>query len=244
VNKKINIFESSKVVQFDVYTKEAYELLINKIFQKKYDWFVKIIVDDLMVSMTHVRPHLGMRAKIYVDSDWGGKQWREYNYSESMPEEDEELTFGDIIGGNLSREIQKDITHLFQMITGIKVLTLSFSWVDAYLVKKSEEGLQESIIKILKEEFQSNFVRRRYNLLGDYIRSSYRWLDPKRFGNFGEFLERVIFSTTRDFTTDQHQGDYESLQKIRDKVYPDIKGIILSEYREELYEYFIDNFLG
>lgn len=102
--------------------------------------------------------------------------------------------------------------------------------------------LKETIKKILKEEHQSNFVRRRHRLLGSYIKSAYNWLDPTRFGNFGEFLERVIFSTTRDFTADNYSGDYESMIRLIDKIQPEIKEIVLSDYRDEIYEYFMKNY--
>lgn len=139
MKKKINIFESVKIEQIDEHTKNAFESLINKVFQKKYNWFIRIIFESLTVSKVHVRPYLGIRAKIYVDADWGGKQWREYHYSEPIPNEDEELPFGDIIGGNLSRDIQQNMLHIFQMVTGTKVLLTSFSWVDTYLVERPEE---------------------------------------------------------------------------------------------------------
>ena len=52
----------------------------------------------------------------------------------------------------------------------------------------------------------SIFLKRRYHMLGDYIRSSYNWLDPVRFKDFDEFIDRVIFSTVRDFTSNEGGG--------------------------------------
>ena len=86
----------------------------------------------------------------------------------------------------------------------------------------------------------SIFLKRRYHMLGDYIRSSYNWLDPVRFKNFDEFIDRVIFSTVRDFTSNEG-GDYDNVLKLRDEIGNEIKNIIMDEYFDEILQYYKDS---
>ena len=86
----------------------------------------------------------------------------------------------------------------------------------------------------------SIFLKRRYHTLADYIRSSYNWLDPVRFKNFDEFIDRVIFSTVRDFTSNEG-GDYDNVLKLRDEIGNEIKNIIMDEYFDEILQYYKDS---
>ena len=57
-------------------------------------------------------------------------------------------------------------------------------------------------MKYIITESQLKNLRIRRNIpteLRKYITSSFEWLNPKAFNNFDEFLERVIFSATRDY---------------------------------------------
>ncbi len=101
--------------------------------------------------------------------------------------------------------------------------------------------LQETIRRILREEVKSTFVKRRYDILRNYIRSVYNWLSPKAFKDFDEFIERVIFSTIRDFTSDEGGDDYDKILELREEIGDDIREIVMNEFRDEIYQYYKDN---
>lgn len=82
-------------------------------------------------------------------------------------------------------------------------------------------------------------IRRRIGSLPSYIKSSYAWLNPKAFVSFDEFIERVIFSTTRDFVADLAVRPYEEQLDIRDKVYPLVRKMVEDEFMDEIRGYFI-----
>ncbi len=84
-------------------------------------------------------------------------------------------------------------------------------------------------------------IRRRMDSLDKVIKSSYYWLDPSRFWNFDEFLDRVVFSTVRDFSGELGLGDYEQILKFRDDYEEFIKNIIINNYVDEIKEYFDKN---
>jgi len=102
-------------------------------------------------------------------------------------------------------------------------------------------NLQETIRRILMEEVKSTFVKRRYDILRKYIRSAYEWLSPDRFNDFDEFMERVIFSTIRDFTSEQGGNDYDKILELREEIGDDIREIVMNEFRDEIYQYYKDN---
>ena len=98
----------------------------------------------------------------------------------------------------------------------------------------SEQGMNES-----KE---IAFIKRRMDALLDYIEASYDWLSPRRFGNFDEFLNRVVFTATRDFLADEMGGEYEEQLKIRDE----LESIVLEFIKnhpiyDEIYDHYVAN---
>ena len=100
-------------------------------------------------------------------------------------------------------------------------------------------NLQESIRRILREESKiPQQVRRRIGELPKYLRGTYRWLNVKSFDSFDEFVERVIFSTTRDFVADFGVNNYESNLEIRDNLIPFISKIIYDNYLDEIKDYY------
>jgi hypothetical protein len=105
-------------------------------------------------------------------------------------------------------------------------------------------NLQEQIYRIQEmmgvvNEDALRKIKRRMGYLDKVIKSTYHWLDPKRFNNFEEFLQRVIFTTTRDFLTGEFDyTDYQQVLKDRDESQEFIKLIILDNYYNEIKEYF------
>lgn len=92
-------------------------------------------------------------------------------------------------------------------------------------------------IIITESQFVNLELRRNLNLLPQYIRSTYNWLNPKAFKDFDDFLERVIFSTTRDFISNfmDEGSDYENL--VAD-LQPVITEIIMYEHYGEILDYY------
>ena len=101
-------------------------------------------------------------------------------------------------------------------------------------------NLQENIRRILRETVnESTVVRRRLGELPKHITSSYKWLDPKRFGNFDEFLNRVIFQTVRDFSSEELGiQDYERILEVREEIKPFVTQYINDNYLEDIKYYF------
>ena len=101
-------------------------------------------------------------------------------------------------------------------------------------------NIQESIRRILREESKIPplMLRRRMNEIPKYIRAAYEWLNVKAFDSFNEFIERVIFSTTRDFVSDYGTNDYDKNLKIRDELTPYISEIIYDGYLDEIKDYY------
>jgi hypothetical protein len=115
--------------------------------------------------------------------------------------------------------------------------------IPTVLRKQNNMNLQENIQRI-KEVMglnESVEIRRRLNMLPKYIRSTYKWLDPKRFSSFDEFIERVFFGTTRDFIDEFEVNSYDQRLQIRDEFFPYIKEYILENFKDEIEEYYMDN---
>jgi hypothetical protein len=101
-----------------------------------------------------------MAGDIYVDEDWGKIQWEEHNPSIPMTYPNDILDFGDIIGGELSKDIQKIIFKSAFAITGVKFRYTTFSLIDTHLVEYDKDNsLQESIKRILKEETNNKLLQ-------------------------------------------------------------------------------------
>ncbi len=85
-------------------------------------------------------------------------------------------------------------------------------------------------------------VKRRMDALLDYIEASYDWLSPRRFKNFDDFLERVVFTATRDFIADEIGGEYQEQLKIREELEPMILELIKKHsIYDEIYDHYISN---
>lgn len=133
---------------------DTYNHVLNRIMSKEFDWFKRIEIVNIGKSVKYFNPE----GFIYVDADWGGKQWKEYHYSK--PIDMEELSLGDIVGGKLSLEIQKVFKETFSLITGVEIPRyLSYNWLLVRFVDTpevdddyEEETLRESIKRVLKEE--------------------------------------------------------------------------------------------
>lgn len=140
----------TKRMNFQKYTKytKYYNKLLNIVLSEKFEWFKKIELNDIQVGNIYESKNLIPIGKIYVDSIWGYNQWKEYHYDSSFPT-DEEVSFGDIIGGDLSKEIQEQFKLCFSQIIGsLKPKYMCFSWLEMVLVEEDDNKLQENISRI------------------------------------------------------------------------------------------------
>ena len=111
------------------------------------------------------------------------------------------------------------------------------------LVLKNKRSDYLLLVKIIITEKQLGNLRLRRNIqteLPKYITSTVEWLNPKAFGNFDEFLERVIFSASRDYTsafmenlenTEDYYSTWESMKPI-------VRDIVINQYFDEIHHYY------
>jgi hypothetical protein len=233
-------------------TQKIYEKFVNREFSNKYEWFKKIVFNKVSMEKVQGQSYLSLDGIIYVDKDWALKMWEEYGFiGRPFPVD---VTLGEIIGGNVTKEISLDLREIYSGVAGVltpKYTTLS--WLYIVLVDDKEEttnentNIRSTIKRVLKEvmglinEGIPSKVIRRLNDLDKYIKSAYLWLDKGSFKNFEEFFERVVFSTTRDFIGDVLSEDdltYEEIVKIREEVEVYINKIIVDNYLLELEAYY------
>lgn len=107
-------------------------------------------------------------------------------------------------------------------------------------------NLQENIHRIkqvmgINESALTHFKRTLYNL-PKYVVSTYKWLNPPAFISFSEFIERVAFSTTRDFVADNYKfNNPAEYEQIREELADYIREYIFQNHLEEIKEYYLKN---
>lgn len=150
--KVVYSFEDEKVI--------ALNKILNLTLKKKFDWFIEIKVIFLETSKNFTTPSLN--GTIKVDEDWYGEQWREYHYSEPIPDpQTEDISIGDIIGGPTAYSIAEKIKEGLTITLSKNIE--SFQWIN--LCVRTEE--KQDIIKEDTQEFNKdilNFLRRRYDI--------------------------------------------------------------------------------
>jgi hypothetical protein len=95
----------------------------------------------------------------------------------------------------------------------------------------------------IDESNEMLLIKRRMSALLEYIEHSYDWLSPRRFNNFDDFLQRVVFSAARDFIADEIGGEYDKQLDIREKLEPQILEFIKRNegLYNEIYDHYISN---
>lgn len=113
---------------------------------------------------------------------------------------------------------------------------------DVRLFKRIKRHYYSSEDSSINESKELVRVKRRMDALIDYIEASYDWLSPRRFKNFDDFLERVIFSATRDFVVDEIGGEFEEQLKISEELEPMIMELVKKHpIYDEIYDHYISN---
>ena len=139
---------------YDKETTKLFESVINKLLRKKYQWFDRIIINNLSYSKS--QNYLGIDADLFADEDWVGNQWREFYYSKPMPSgtEDDPIVLGEMIGDELSKELQDDFKTVFVFITSERrPKYMSHSWIVVKPIEMNDKNLQENILRIKEVMF-------------------------------------------------------------------------------------------
>ena len=95
-------------------------------------------------------------------------------------------------------------------------------------------------MKIIITERQLKNLRVRRNIIDElpkYITSTFKWLNPKAFNNFDEFIERVIFSTTRDYVGEFIDGP-EEFDDLTNMIEPTVRNLVMGQYYNEILNYY------
>lgn len=116
---------------------KTFEKVLKKQMQKRFDWFVDIDIKSISVNPSFRKGYFAIEGVIKVDSEWGANQWREYHYSLPIPDaDDDELNFGNITGGELSKQIQEIFLTIISVFTGFNIGYTSFSWLMVKFVER------------------------------------------------------------------------------------------------------------
>ena len=94
---------------------------------------------------------------------------------------------------------------------------------------------------IITEKQHKNLHHRRRldNLLQRYITATYNWLNPDAFGSFDEFLERVIFSASRDLASKfKDDGDTQDYNTIWELLKPIVKDDVYQNHYDNILKYY------
>jgi len=111
-----------------------------------------------------------------------------------------------------------------------------------FLVKNKFKSYNPFKSTRMNESKEMGIFKRRIEKLIDYIIATSHWLSPRRFRDFDEYLDRVIFSATRDFIADEIGGEYEDQLILRDEIEPVVLEFIKKHpIYDEIYDHYISN---
>lgn len=113
---------------------------------------------------------------------------------------------------------------------------ITFDNISKNAIKLIYKGTGENLDTI--NESSLSPLKRRMGELSKHVRSTYRWLNAKAFNDFDDFLDRVIFSTTRDFVAEFGINDFDEQVKVRIEVTPFVRQHIMDNFLDEIREYY------
>lgn len=152
--------------------------------------------------------------------------------------------------------VEDILRHSIDSFFGYNNILVNSEEIDEFLpaalkILRSKEQLYKQIkgywyrnnsTSRINESNEINRVKRRMDALLDYIEASYDFLSPRRFKDFDDFLERVVFTATRDFIADEIGGEYEEQLNIREKLEPMVLDLIKKHsIYDEIYDHYISN---
>ena len=91
---------------------------------------------------------------------------------------------------------------------------------------------------ITESQLSNLFIRRRLQNLGEYVFSTYMWLDPKRYNDYDDYFRGVVFISLSDFLSEEVDLDYDTYNKIRDESLSSVHDIIEQKYGDKIREYY------
>lgn len=181
---------------------------------------------------------LRRRRKEFIDAILQSYEWIDVGEAGSFQEYLEEVLMNAIDGLFDSNNLL--VRH--DEMTELLPKALRILQDDEWLFKKIKYHYYSAEDSSMNESKELLVVKRRMDAFLDYIEASYDWLSPRRFKNFDDFLERVVFSATRDFIADEIGGDYDEQLKLRDKLEPKIFELIKKHpIYDEIYDHYISN---
>ena len=222
-----------------------FEGILNVSLKKKYSWFHKFEIKKLGKSAIQGSPYMFIAGDIYVDEDWGMTQWAEYHPSTPMTYPGDELSFSDIIGGELSKGLQKTLFKLIGAITGTKFRYTSFSWINTHLVKSDNDLQEQRIIEEEGEEKKMTIIlRRRLTMLNHEVESRigkgfYAPNNIGKYENEDELLD-VIMEAAIDSTYWNYFGNIDDNSKEWVKLYNEMVQYIMDKYGDEIRNYYVE----
>ena len=222
-----------------------FEGILNVSLKKKYSWFHKFEIKKLGKSAIQGSPYMFIAGDIYVDEDWGMTQWAEYHPSTPMTYPGDELTFSDIIGGELSKGLQKTLFKLIGAITGTKFRYTSFSWINTHLVKSDNDLQEQRIIEEEGEEKKMNItLRRRLTMLNHEVESRigkgfYAPNGVCKFENEDELFD-VITQSAIDEIYWNHFAHIPNGLKEWNVIHSEMEEYVEKKYGDEIRNYYVE----
>jgi hypothetical protein len=236
------VLTENKGNYFDESVRNIFEIILNDKLKKMYYWFHKIEIERIAYSSIDGQPYFAINGDIYVDEDWGGFQWREYQGQKPMTYPGDELSFGEIIGEDLSRELRDTFLKIIGAITGKTFKYTSFSWIDTHLVEPKND-LQEQ--RIIEEETKMNIrLRRRLGML-DYevehrLSVIYRADTICRYES-GEELLDVVGDAAIDSMYWNYFANIDDNSAEWGEIYHNMVKYITDKYGEKIKNYYVEN---
>ena len=222
-----------------------FEIILNDKLKKMYYWFHKFEINKLGKSAIQGSPYMFIAGDIYVDEDWGGFQWREYQDSTPMTYPGDELSFSDIVGEDLSRELRETFFKTIGAITGDKFRYTSFSWINTHFVEPKNDLQEQRIIEEEGEEKKMNMsLRRRLTMLNHEVESRigkgfYAPNGVCKFENEDELFD-VITQSAIDEIYWNHFAHIPNGLKEWNIIHSEMEEYVEKKYGDEIRNYYVE----
>jgi DNA-binding ferritin-like protein (Dps family) len=82
-------------------------------------------------------------------------------------------------------------------------------------------------------------LKRRVDELPRFVKSAFEVLNPKAFDSLGEFIERVVLSTIREFMAEFDIDNHEQKLEIIGDLKKSLRDYILDNHLQEIHDYYM-----
>ena len=96
----------------------AMEMVLNKTMTKKYDWWKKIEIYDVLYS--EIGDIISFYGKIYVDETWVKQRWLEYRGYELTNNIVNYITLDDIVDQKFRKELSDSLVNILKSLTNYR----------------------------------------------------------------------------------------------------------------------------